>query len=137
VVKGLYDSQDKAKWTLDLPEPKQVFSAKTTAKVIEMMEAVVQDEDGTGKQAQIPSYRIAGKTGTSQKVTSNSGGYSQSARITSFVGILPADNPRYVVLAVIDEPEGGYGGTVAAPVVRSVMESLIAIEGIAPSERSE
>ena len=134
VVQGLYDSEGKAKWTLDLPEPKRVFSSKTTARIVEMMESVVQDEDGTGKQAQIPDYRIAGKTGTSQKVTSGSGGYSKYARITSFVSILPADNPRYVVLAVIDEPQGGYGGTVAAPVVREVMEALIAIEGIAPSE---
>jgi len=134
VVKGLYDSQDRAKWTLDLPEPKQVFSSRTTAKVIEMMEGVVQDEDGTGKLAEISGFRIAGKTGTSQKVTSSSDGYSQYARITSFVGILPADNPRYVVLVAIDEPEGGYGGTVAAPLVRSIMEALIPIEGIPPSE---
>jgi cell division protein FtsI (penicillin-binding protein 3) len=134
VVKGLYNSKGQAKWTLDLPEAKQVFSAKTTAKVVEMMEGVVQDEDGTGQLAQIPGFRIAGKTGTSQKVTAGSSGYSKYARITSFVGILPADNPRYVVLAVIDEPEGGFGGTVAAPVVREVMESLITIEGIAPSE---
>ncbi len=134
VVQGLYDSEGKALWKLDLPEPQQIFSPETATSVIKMMESVIHDEDGTGKQAAIPNYRIAGKTGTSQKVTSDSGGYSQSARITSFVGILPAENPRYVVLAVIDEPSGGFGGTVAAPVVRSVMEALIGISGIPPSE---
>lgn len=135
VVQGLYDSQGRAKWTLDLPEPQAIFSPATAASVVKMMESVIHDEDGTGKQAEIPNYRIAGKTGTSQKVTANSGGYSNYARITSFVGILPAENPRYVVLAVIDEPEGGFGGTVAAPVVRSVMEALIGIEGIPPATK--
>jgi len=135
VVQGLYDSQGNAKWTLDLPEPQQIFSADTAASVVKMMESVIHDEDGTGKQAEIANYRIAGKTGTSQKVTADSGGYSNYARITSFVGILPAENPRYVVLAVIDEPEGGFGGTVAAPVVRSVMEALIGIEGIPPATK--
>lgn len=134
VVQGLYDSQGKALWKLDLPEPQQIFSPETATSVIKMMESVIHDEDGTGKQAEIPNYRIAGKTGTSQKVTSDTGEYSQSARITSFVGILPVENPRYVVLAVIDEPEGGFGGTVAAPVVRSVMEALIGISGIPPSD---
>lgn len=136
VVQGLYDSQGSAKWTLDLPEPQAVFSPETAASVVKMMESVIHDEDGTGKQAEIPNYRIAGKTGTSQKVTANSGGYSNYARITSFVGILPAENPRYVVLAVIDEPSGGFGGTVAAPVVRAVMEALIGIEGIPPATKS-
>lgn len=135
VVQGLYDSQGSAKWTLDLPEPQAIFSPETAASVVKMMESVIHDEDGTGKQAEIPNYRIAGKTGTSQKVTANSGGYSNYARITSFVGILPAEKPRYVVLAVIDEPEGGFGGTVAAPVVRAVMEALIGIEGIPPATK--
>ncbi|MCL2933127.1 MAG: penicillin-binding protein 2 [Trichodesmium sp. MAG_R03] len=130
VVRGLFDSKGKPYWQLSLPEPKQVFSADTTTKVLAMMEKVV--ESGTGKRARLRGYRIAGKTGTAQKA-SDTGGYSENARITSFVGILPLESPRYVVLAVIDEPVKGSGGRVAAPVVKSVIKSLINIEQIPPS----
>jgi cell division protein FtsI (penicillin-binding protein 3) len=131
VVQGLYDSQGKSHWQPDIPPPKQVFSPEHVKTVLEAMEGVV--ESGTGTLAHIPNYRIAGKTGTAQKST-GSGGYSSSAIITSFVGIMPIENPRYVVLAIVDEPRGGSGGEVAAPIVKSVLELLIGIEGIPPSE---
>ena len=130
VVRGLFDSKGQPYWQLPMPEPKQVFSADTTTKVLAMMEKVV--ESGTGRRARLRGYRIAGKTGTAQKA-SDTGGYSKDARITSFVGILPVESPRYVVLAVIDEPIKGTGGKVAAPVVKSVIKSLINIEQIPPS----
>jgi cell division protein FtsI (penicillin-binding protein 3) len=137
VVEGLFDSAGLRKDKPTVPEPTQIFSPANTEAVLKMMETVVIR--GSGKNARISGYRIAGKTGTAQQVSN--GGYSDDNRkITSFVGILPVDSKhRYVVFAAIDRPQGGIealGSTVAAPVVRSVMESLISIEGIPPSDTS-
>lgn len=133
VVQGLIDSQGKIHYSPTLPRPRQIFSSTTAQKVVDMMETVVSQ--GTGKGSKINGYSIAGKTGTAQKASPN-GGYIPGARITSFVGIVPAEAPRYVVLAIVDEPKGenAYGGTVAAPIVRAVMEVLIPLEKISPKK---
>jgi len=134
VVRGIIDDNGKLVRPSSLPEPRQIFSPSTTTKVLEMMQDVV--ELGTGKVARIPGYRFGGKTGTSQKAGDK--GYT-SAKITSFVGIFPTQKPRYVVLAVIDEPVGddAFGSTVAAPIVKQVLEDLIVQDGIAPSHPHE
>ena len=136
VVRGLIDSKGQMHDSPPRTIPRQIFSAATTQKVVQMMETVVTE--GSGKAAQIPGYRIAGKTGTAQKA-SPSGGYIKGARMTSFVAILPVESPRYVVFALVDEPKGesAYGSTVAAPIVKSVIDALIPLEEIPPSKAIE
>ncbi|WP_198807378.1 peptidoglycan D,D-transpeptidase FtsI family protein [Leptolyngbya sp. BL0902] len=132
VVSGLKDSEGTLLWEPQRPPVRRVFSERTTQALMPMLEAVV--DTGTGRAAQIPGYRVGGKTGTAQKALP-SGGYGPG-RITSFVGVLPIENPRYVVMAILDEPKGAdaYGGTTAAPLVKAVSESLVVLEGIPPSD---
>ena len=123
VVRGLVDQEGNPVWEPERPQAASVFSQETTQSVLGMMEEVVNS--GSGKPARVANYRVSGKTGTAQKA--NEYGEYGNGRIVSFVGIVPVDNPRYMVLAVIDEPlgEDAYGSTVTAPLVKSVIESLV------------
>jgi len=97
----------------------------------EIMRRVV--EEGTGRQARLSQWSIAGKTGTAQKAIP--GGYSHTEFVSSFIGMAPAKEPRAVVLVMIDEPHRGgshYGGTVAAPVVARIFERLLAYLKVKP-----
>lgn len=117
------------------PSGVPLLRPEVTRTVLRWMESVV--EKGSGKGARIAGYRIGGKTGTAQKA--ENGRYIPGARICSFVAHLPLEDPRYVVLVVVDEPQGGnaYGSTVAVPVARQIMESLLVLERISPSRPVE
>jgi len=99
---------------------RRVIDPKIAALVLGMMTRTTE-EGGTGTLADIPGYTVAGKTGTAQKVDPVTGGYSVDKRVASFIGIVPAEAPRLVILVVIDEPKGiPYGGVVAAPVFAQI-----------------
>lgn len=103
--------------------------SKTTAKTLtELLVGVV--ERGTGKDAKIENIRIAGKTGTSQKMVD--GEYSKSKYTSSFIGYFPAENPQMVVAVIIDAPGAGeyYGGKVAAPVFKNIVQRIIDLTGL-------
>ena len=116
---------------MNLLEQKQIFSPEVTRIVLNWMESVV--EKGSGIGVRTKNYRIGGKTGTADK---SQNGKSYSAKICSFVAILPIEDPRYVVLVAVDEPkrEYAYGSTVAVPVAKKIIESLLVLEKIPPSE---
>ncbi|ABM69860.1 peptidoglycan D,D-transpeptidase FtsI family protein [Prochlorococcus marinus] len=109
---------------------KQFFSPDVSKIVLQWMESVV--DKGSGSGAKIEDYRIAGKTGTSQKAIN--GSYTNK-KVCSFVATLPVNDPKFAVLVVVDEPSKSYayGSTVAVPVAKEIIESLIVIEKIPPN----
>jgi stage V sporulation protein D (sporulation-specific penicillin-binding protein) len=107
----------------------QVVDTATAQEVKKVLESVVAN--GTGKNAYIEGFRIAGKTGTAQKV--GAGGYMPGKYVASFVGFAPADNPQIVMVVIIDEPVGlYYGGQIAAPVFTGIMNDVLQYLKIAP-----
>lgn len=104
----------------------RVISAETSATMRSILESVVNDPKGTGKNAYIKGYRIGGKTGTSEK------GRNNDKRIASFVGFAPADDPQIICLVMLDEPQvaNKYGGTIAAPLVGSIIEETLEYMGV-------
>jgi cell division protein FtsI (penicillin-binding protein 3) len=112
---------------------RRVISTDTARTLTHIMEGVVTD--GTGGKAAIPGYRVAGKTGTAQKVDPRTGAYSSALLVGSFVGFVPAEDPQLAMIVVIDEPHGeGWGGVVAAPVFRKVGEQALNYLGIPAEE---
>ncbi len=118
-----------------LPEVRhRVISERTAAQVRDMMVAVTEP-GGTGIRAAVPGFRVAGKTGTAQKVDSVTGGYSVDKRIASFIGFVPAENPAVVIAVTVDEPQGDvYGGQVAAPAFARVASQTLNHLRILPRE---
>jgi cell division protein FtsI (penicillin-binding protein 3) len=110
------------------------MKAETARAVRAMMETVVSDQ-GTAKRASVPGYRVAGKTGTAKK-SSGRRGYTAGRYQSVFAGMVPAGNPRLVMVVMIDEPRGKayYGGLVAAPVFAKVMEGALRLFNVPPDE---
>ncbi len=115
------------------PEGERVFSSRTARIVRRLMEAVVS-QGGTGTEAAVPGYRVAGKTGTVKKA--GKGGYQDGRYVALFAGMVPADAPRLVAVVMIDEPRGKayYGGQVAAPVFARIMDDALRLLNVPPDE---
>lgn len=115
---------------------RRVVSPETARKVTKMLETVT-GAGGTGTNAALDGYRVAGKTGTAQKVDPVTRTYSLSSRIGSFVGFVPADKPKLTIAVIIDEPQDvKYGGVVAAPAFREIAKNSLAYLKIQPNVQS-
>jgi cell division protein FtsI (penicillin-binding protein 3) len=119
---------------------KRVFSASTSARMRQLMRMIVVD--GTGKKADAEGYRVGGKTGSAEKP--GVGGYSRNLVVATFAAAFPMDNPRYVILAMLDEPKGTEAssfqrtaGYTAAPVVRKTITRIGPLLGIIPDMKRD
>ncbi|HJD57562.1 MULTISPECIES: penicillin-binding protein 2 [unclassified Candidatus Tisiphia] len=123
----------------------KVFSEKTSKQMSELFRFVVKE--GTGRRADVKGYLVGGKTGTAEKLTADGHGkrrYLKNSRMSSFLGVLPASNPQYVIFIMFDEPKGtkesfGFAtaGWTAAPTVGRVLERMVSLYGIEPIEKGE
>lgn len=108
-----------------------MISEEASRLLAEMLEGVVTE--GSGKKAYIEGYKVGGKTGTAQKY--EDGRIAAGKYVSSFIGFFPSDDPQYLALITVDEPQGTYyGSAVAAPAARAVFEDIIAIKNIQPYE---
>jgi cell division protein FtsI (penicillin-binding protein 3) len=139
LVRRVIDAGSGAVLSRNDPTPvRRAVSRETAAQLARWLEGVVSDADGTGKRARIPGWRVAGKTGTAQKVDPLTHRYSVDKRFSSFVGFAPAEAPRLAVGVFVDEPRGEvYGGEVAAPVFREVVEHALKAMGVPTSAGDE
>ena len=122
LVKELIDEDGNVQVSYEPEIKRQVISKSTSDSMLKMMGEVVSK--GTGTNAYLPGYRVGGKTGTAQKIID--GKYAPGKYIGSFVAVAPVDDPQVAILVVVDEPSGVYyGGTVAAPVAKDVLEQTL------------
>ena len=132
LVKEMLEPETKSViYTKEPVMRRKVISEETSKLVRYALESVVAN--GSGRSAYIENYRVGGKTGTAQKV--QNGVYMDGNYILSFIGFMPADDPEIVVYVAIDHPQGvtQYGGVVAAPIAKSVLETAISVLDIEPS----
>ncbi len=122
IVKSISNSNGEIIESFSKNKIRRVISEKTSKRVIEMMEEVV--ESGSGVAAKLTNIQVAGKTGTAQRLINKE--YSSTSYNSSFVGFFPAENPKYISLIVVKSPEvGRYGGKVAAPIFHEIASRII------------
>ncbi|PRP96140.1 penicillin-binding protein [Enhygromyxa salina] len=132
LVAQVLDADSEVVWDheIDGVEGERIVRKATADTVLEMLTAVVETREGTGKKAKIEGYEVAGKTSTAQKANPQ-GGYFEDQYYASFVGAVPANGPKLVILVSVDNPEGGhYGNEVAAPTFARLGARVLAYMGV-------
>ncbi len=130
VVAGTSDASGH--YTPSVPREKERVISQATAKKLRLMMESVVSAQGTAPGAAIPGYRVAGKTGTAQRVDESCHCYK--GYTASFIGFAPADKPRYVISVTIQAPQGiHWGGTLGAPVFKKVMSFVLQSRHVAPT----
>jgi cell division protein FtsI (penicillin-binding protein 3) len=129
LVRQIIGPDGKAR-PMAVPASHRVIDPQNAQALRTMLEGVITLDDATGKQAAVPGYRIAGKTGTSELV--ENGAYT-SGTVASFIGMAPADAPRYVVAVTAHVPANASGGSVAAPAFHDMMAFTLAKFGVLPT----
>jgi stage V sporulation protein D (sporulation-specific penicillin-binding protein) len=131
LVRRIYSDDKSTNEKIEGVLKRRTISEKASSMLAEMLEGVVSE--GSGKKAYIKGYKVAGKTGTAQKY--ENGLIAQGKYVASFVGFFPSDNPKYLALIVVDEPQGMYyGSTVAAPCAQEIFQGIIDLKKITPYE---
>ncbi|MFC1752473.1 peptidoglycan D,D-transpeptidase FtsI family protein [Thermoproteota archaeon] len=124
IIRQMTDYQSTTLRAVPFKSQGRVVSRKTAEKVIKIMVDVV--EKGTAEGVKVPGLAIAGKTGTAQKPRKDGRGYEKDKYIASFVGFFPADNPKYLILVMVDSPQKKiYGSSVAGPVFKGITDAVI------------
>jgi len=129
VVSDIRSSQGQVVAQFGPQVRRRPISAETARTLTGIMEGVVTN--GTGSRATVPGFRVAGKTGTAQKIDPQTGTYSSTLFVGSFTGFVPAEDPRLAIVVIIDEPHAeAWGGVVAAPVFRKIAEQALPYLGV-------
>lgn len=137
LVKAIRSHDKEGAIDFQAEDVRRVLSPSEAATVRLMLMAATE-RDSTGENARIPSFQVAGKTGTAQKADTVKGGYIKNAYVSSFAGFVPAHNPRYVIYVAIDNPKKAYyGSQVAAPVFAKMAQYLVRRAGLPPVLISE
>jgi len=134
IVTKIVDNHNEVIKSFPQPKHRRVISEETSKTMRQILTGAV--DNGTGRRAQIKGYKVGGKTGTAQKINQE-GRYSHKKFVASFIGFAPADNPRFVIAVVFDEPHPYYyGGLVSAPVFKAIAEKILKYMDI-PKEKTE
>lgn len=133
IIKKVFNADGSVYDETKPQEVRRSIDSSTDKELVSLLEKVVAE--GGGNKAAVPGYRIAGKTGTAQKIDADNGGYLAGHYVASFCGFAPVENPQFVVLVILDDPQkvNYYGGQIAAPIAHDIFSAIFRYLHIEPS----